>query len=167
MARNIKIFNQESNQSIIITSDATTWAQLRNEINSDGRISANNKSAIIRETKVTLEFDDSILPEGEFILFLFPVKVKSGVAKKTISDKAPAAKSTAKVKTAKAPVNNSLSYKEVEAMIKAKTKMINATIKDSTRTLKQTIEKEFSKISATTAKELATEAKGLMKKMSR
>jgi hypothetical protein len=36
--------------------------------------------AVIKETKVTLENELATLPEGEFTVFLFPNKVKSGTS---------------------------------------------------------------------------------------
>jgi hypothetical protein len=81
MTREIKIFNQESNQAIVLNSEAKTWSELRSEIITNNTINPNDKTPIVRETKLTLSFDDSVLPDGPFTLFLFPKKTKSGVKK--------------------------------------------------------------------------------------
>jgi hypothetical protein len=71
--RTITVFNTQSNTPSTFESDATTYGQIKNQI--DG---SDSMKVVVRETKVTLESDEAMLPEGDFTLFLFPGKVKSG-----------------------------------------------------------------------------------------
>jgi len=74
--RNITVYST-SNGTSRIESAATTWAELKSDMVSLG-ISSSNMKAIIGETRTTLESSMSVLPEGDFKLFLTPVKTKSG-----------------------------------------------------------------------------------------
>ena len=74
--RNITVYST-SNGTSRIESAATTWAELRSDMVSLG-ISSSNMKAIIGETRTTLESSMSVLPAGDFKLFLTPVKTKSG-----------------------------------------------------------------------------------------
>ncbi len=56
-------------------SDATTFGELKKEMR---QIKWSGMRVVERSTKTTLQMDDAILPQGDFILFLVPEKVKSG-----------------------------------------------------------------------------------------
>jgi len=60
-----------------ITSSATTWGQLRQEL-SRYQIQTDGMKAVLGSTRTTLELDNSILPHEDFKIFLYPNKVKSG-----------------------------------------------------------------------------------------
>jgi hypothetical protein len=160
MSREIKVFNQETNQSITLQSEATCWSELRNEINASGTINASGKTPIVRETKITLGFDDSALPSDAFTLFLFPVKVKSGTAKKVPSVKKA-------IKSISTPVlkKQTLSSKEIESMIKDASKRVATAITASTGTLKKRIEEEFAMVKKASDKILASEAAKIKKEL--
>jgi len=64
---------------IHIESDARTFGELQKEV-PDVRF--DGLRVVERSTKVTLQNPDAILPAGDFILFLVPEKVKSGMSKK-------------------------------------------------------------------------------------
>tara|TARA_R110000823_G_scaffold97346_4_gene211526 strand:+ start:496 stop:723 length:228 start_codon:yes stop_codon:yes gene_type:complete len=74
--RKITIVSTQANERQDIQSDATTWGQLRTEV---PHLISNDMKATVRETRVDLVHEDAMLPEGEFVLFLFPEKVKSGL----------------------------------------------------------------------------------------
>jgi hypothetical protein len=73
--RKITVFNTQSNTPSEFMSDAVTYGEIKNQISS-----VNGMKVVIRETKVTLEDDGAILPSGDFTIFLFPEKVKSGIS---------------------------------------------------------------------------------------
>lgn len=75
--RNVKIYTTAGVGGTIET-NATTLGELlpilaQREINTSGM------KLLIGETKNELSMDDSLLPEGDFKLYLVPAKTKSGV----------------------------------------------------------------------------------------
>lgn len=60
-----------------IESSASTWAQLKLELRAAG-YDMSTLIATEKETRHTLEHDESTLPTGDFVLFLRPAKTKSG-----------------------------------------------------------------------------------------
>lgn len=75
--RKVTVVSTRENVRKEINSDATTWGQLKTEIERQG-VSTGDMKAMIRENKNNLENDGASLPSGEFTLFLTPGKVKSG-----------------------------------------------------------------------------------------
>ena len=60
-----------------IESAATTWGELQTEVSGAG-YDLNNLQATENVNKTTLMHPEAVLPEGNFVLFLRPVKTKSG-----------------------------------------------------------------------------------------
>jgi len=56
-------------------SEARTFGQLKKELR---QVKWSGMRVVERSTKTTLQMDDAVLPQGSFILFLVPEKVKSG-----------------------------------------------------------------------------------------
>lgn len=56
-------------------SEAATFGQLKKELR---QVKWSGMRVVERSTKATLQMDDAILPQGDFVLFLVPEKVKSG-----------------------------------------------------------------------------------------
>jgi len=56
-------------------SDARTFGELKKEL---VNIKWSGMRVVERSNKTTLQMDDAVLPQGDFILFLVPEKVKSG-----------------------------------------------------------------------------------------
>jgi hypothetical protein len=79
--KNVKIYTSNTGDGKVITTEARTFGELKNDLQANG-ILFNNESmkAVIGETRTTLELDGAILPETDFGLFLFPKKTKSGMA---------------------------------------------------------------------------------------
>jgi hypothetical protein len=71
--RTIKIFYQQSGKTESVKSAAKNKGELVAEVSA-----LEDKKLIIRETKLTLELNESALPEGNFTLFVFPNKSKAG-----------------------------------------------------------------------------------------
>ena len=73
--RTVTVFSTTSNTTTTLTSGASTWGQLKtelgNQVNDDMKVT-------IRETRNDLSNNEAILPEGNFTIFLFPSKIKSG-----------------------------------------------------------------------------------------
>lgn len=66
-----------------LNSEAGTWGQLKKEIQRmNNAPSLSNMKAVIGETNLTVEHDEAVLPEGDFTLFLMPIKTKSGLDRK-------------------------------------------------------------------------------------
>lgn len=64
-----------TNKTIEVNS--TTWGDLQKELSNNG-VSTSGMKAVHGQTRVTLEHKDAIIPDGDFNLFLLPVKTKSG-----------------------------------------------------------------------------------------
>lgn len=87
MNRKIKVYLPKGTSKLKrIETEAETWGQLKLVLSSEG-IDLENTKAIVGENLVTLESEDAKLPvglsagdeaNGDFTLFLTPVKVKSG-----------------------------------------------------------------------------------------
>lgn len=76
--RNVTVFTTVGKQGgEVFSTEAVTWGQLKKEINTKN-ISLSNMKAVIGETQVTLESEEAQLLDGDFTLFLMPVKTKSG-----------------------------------------------------------------------------------------
>lgn len=73
--RTISLFFTQESREVMIDSDATTLGQLKSAIPTE---SLGGKKLTVRETRSTLESDDSILPTGEFTLYVYPAKSKAG-----------------------------------------------------------------------------------------
>lgn len=56
---------------------ATTWGELKVDL-SNADIPTDGMKALLKDSKLTLDVNDATLPQGDFKLFLFPGKVKSG-----------------------------------------------------------------------------------------
>lgn len=82
--RKITIVSTNTDQVFDIESSAETWGELK-KVGSVANVSDGMK-AMIRETKNTLESDQAILPQGDFVLYLTPSKVKSGWSSDDLSD---------------------------------------------------------------------------------
>lgn len=82
--RKITIVSTNTDQVFDVESSAETWGELKRE-SSISNVSSGMK-AMIRETKNTLESDQAILPQGDFVLYLTPSKVKSGWSSDDLSD---------------------------------------------------------------------------------
>ena len=76
--KNLLIFTtvgQANNTTIQI--EAATWGELKQEL-TNRNIQTDSMKAVVGETRVTLESPHAQLPEGDFTLYLMPVKNKSG-----------------------------------------------------------------------------------------
>lgn len=75
--RKITVYSTIGKGAKFIETDAVTWANLKTLLQQE-KVDLNNMKAVIGENKLTLESDQAQLPDGEFTLFLMPVKTKSG-----------------------------------------------------------------------------------------
>lgn len=82
----ITVFSTKGRKKSVVESVATTWGDLKKDLNAAG-IETNGFKAIIGETQTTMESTKAVLPKGldirgkvtdDFTLFLTPIKVKSG-----------------------------------------------------------------------------------------
>lgn len=83
--REITLWSQRDNTSAKVVTDVVTWGQLKEQNKHD--FNFKNVRGVIRATKNALEIDDAILPTGECLIFLFPVKVSSGMRTKAEYEK--------------------------------------------------------------------------------
>lgn len=112
--RNIIVFSTETNEKKEISTSATTWGALKQELSAAG-FSVNNMKGMVKETKTTLESDGAVLPSETFTLFITPSKVKSGAATTTKKVVAKRVTKTAPVK--KAPAKKLAPAKKASAKV--------------------------------------------------
>lgn len=79
--KKVTVFSTGGGTGKIVESNATTWAELQKELTAAG-VSHSSMKAVNGNNKTTLESPDASLGEGDFNLFLFPVKTKSGAFSK-------------------------------------------------------------------------------------
>lgn len=77
MMRKVTVLSTNGEGRKEVTTDVTTWGALKPLIQEQG-LTVNNMKATVRSTKNTLESNDSVLPNEDFVIFLTPMKVKSG-----------------------------------------------------------------------------------------
>lgn len=76
--RKVKALSTQSNEIKELMTSATTWGQLKEEL---GSLIQGDMKATVQSTKQTLEHNEAVLPDGDFVLFITPNKVKSGLNK--------------------------------------------------------------------------------------
>lgn len=75
--RRVTVFSTVGKSAEFIDTDAVIWKDLKSLI--QGRqINLSNMKSVIGETQNTLESDEGVLPDGDFTVFLMPIKTKSG-----------------------------------------------------------------------------------------
>lgn len=84
--RKVTVFSTKGRSKQVIETKATTWGELKKDLTEAG-VSVSGVKAIVGENQNTLESSQASLPmglqkngttDGDFTLFLTPVKVKSG-----------------------------------------------------------------------------------------
>lgn len=142
--------------------EARTWGQLK-QVLTQNNVSTNNMKALVGGSNVSLELDEANIPTEDFILFLLPVKVKSGAGytkaflesvQKQINSKKGAAVSAAKLnisvqeynaakeyvkKNGIKPTSKATTVKEVKTVSKP-TQVVTAVTVDAFEVLIQPIE---------------------------
>ena len=76
MSRKITIYSTKTKATQEITTPVNTWGELKPLVNSE--MGVGNAKCMIRETRNTLENNEAQLPTGDFTVFVYPEKVKSG-----------------------------------------------------------------------------------------
>ncbi len=77
--RNVLLFFSQEGRELSINTSARTLGELKQaqELTS-GQL--NNKKLTVRETSTTLESDESVLPDGDIVIFVYPIKSKAGLS---------------------------------------------------------------------------------------
>jgi hypothetical protein len=73
----VTIFSTKGARKSTVETTAQTWGELKSDLRTQG-IETDGLKAIIGETQLSLESTKAVLPDYDFVLFLSPVKVKSG-----------------------------------------------------------------------------------------
>jgi hypothetical protein len=76
-AKKVTVFSTLGNNTHEISTNASTYGEFKKSLESRG-VDYSGMKATVGETQVTLESPDAMLPEGDFTLFLMPMKVNSG-----------------------------------------------------------------------------------------
>jgi len=75
--RNIRVISSQTNTAKTVTSSASNWGDLKNELSAHFN-GIGDMKAIVRDTRVTLESNDATLPTGDFTIILSMKKIASG-----------------------------------------------------------------------------------------
>jgi hypothetical protein len=77
MSKEVKVFSTRDNRTQVFTVDdnVTTFSELKAAISG---VEFSGMKVVVKETRNTLESGNAQLPSGNFTLYLFPEKVKSG-----------------------------------------------------------------------------------------
>lgn len=75
--RKIDVIHTSSQEQITRNTDIRTWGELKSYYPEINRMASGMK-AVVKETKVTLESDDAVLPDGPCVIYLTMGKVKAG-----------------------------------------------------------------------------------------
>jgi hypothetical protein len=76
--RTVTIFSTKGSNKTKIQSDAKVWGELKSAVAAEG-YDLSTLAATENINRCGLDNDLSVLPEGDFVIFLRPVKTKSGV----------------------------------------------------------------------------------------
>lgn len=76
--RNIRVISSQTNSAKTIQSSATSWGDLKSEL-SNHFSGVSDMKAIVRDTRVTLEASDAVLPTSDFTIILSMKKIASGI----------------------------------------------------------------------------------------
>lgn len=73
----VTVFSTKGKKRSTVETTAQTWGELKTVLSAKG-IETSGMKSIIGETQLSLESAKAVLPDYDFVLFLSPVKVKSG-----------------------------------------------------------------------------------------
>lgn len=74
----VTVFSTKGKKRSTVETTAQTWGQLKEDLLREG-VDTQGLKSIIGETQLSLESNKAVLPDYDFVLFLSPIKVKSGV----------------------------------------------------------------------------------------
>lgn len=94
--RKVTIYSTKTKAQQVIETGVNTWGELKQLVNPE--MGVNSSKCMVRENRTTLESNEAVLPAGDITIFLYPEKVKSGIAAK--KDDAYASLSSAKLRKA-------------------------------------------------------------------
>lgn len=73
----VKVINSNINKREVISTNATTWGELKSELEAQS-LASGDYQGVVKETSTTLSLDDAILPDQDFTLFVVVKKSKAG-----------------------------------------------------------------------------------------
>lgn len=81
----VTIYSPAGKNANQVELEGNTWKDLQ-KVLSKNNVSYSGMKAVIGENKHTLESENAILPDGDFTLFLMPIKTKSGADRKALME---------------------------------------------------------------------------------
>lgn len=83
MIREIKIISSTRQGVKTLNSEVETWGQLKDSLHDYGNLSS--MTAVVKETRNSLQVDEARLPEGDFTLYLSPKQIKAGTNDRSVA----------------------------------------------------------------------------------
>ncbi len=69
----------QNNQSVAVETSARTWGAVKQESSRVRELlGTGDVKLVIKQTKAVIDIDDTVLPEGDLTIYIFPGKVKAG-----------------------------------------------------------------------------------------
>lgn len=82
--RKVTIYSNKTRATQEINTNVSTWGELKSLINEDMMVSS--ARCMVKENRMTLESAQAVLPTGDFIVYVYPTKVKSGITEDAYTD---------------------------------------------------------------------------------
>lgn len=76
--RYVTVIHTSSQQQVTKSTDAKTWGELKS-LHSEIATLSSGMKAVIKETKTTIESEESVLPNSDTVIYLTMGKVKAGI----------------------------------------------------------------------------------------
>lgn len=78
--RTVTVFAMNTNQRRSIDTGARTWGEVKSADSGIRGMVTSDMKIVIKQTKAVIESDDTVLPDNDITIYLFPGKVKSGAS---------------------------------------------------------------------------------------
>jgi hypothetical protein len=78
--RKVTVFSMNNSQRVQVSTSASTWGEVKGQSSDIRSMVTSDMKIVIKNTKAVIETDDTVLPDGDVTIYLFPGKVKSGVS---------------------------------------------------------------------------------------
>jgi hypothetical protein len=78
MARKVTVFQMGTNDRVEFNTSASTWGEIKRECSAIGSMATGDLKAVVKQTKVTLDHNEAVVPDQDVTIYLVPNKNKSG-----------------------------------------------------------------------------------------
>lgn len=76
--KKVIVVSSQKSAPVILTTEASKFGELKRDLSNQGFGDLSNSRVVVKETKATLEFEEAVLPDTDFTLFISPKEIKAG-----------------------------------------------------------------------------------------